>query len=166
MKTHHTLLLAGILAIGMAVPSRAAGIETDGPSGGQGLPSRPLRTLASTAMRHFLNFRNETPLSAEQKQAIAAIVQSHRDEIQSQIRKGTEARREMATVAEAQGADAAATRAAAEKLGAVARDGALLAARILGEVRPLLTPDQVARIQSARTELESLIDHTLASLPK
>jgi hypothetical protein len=72
----------------------------------------------------------------------------------------------MATVAEAQGADAAATRAAAEKLGTVARDGALLAARILGEVRPLLTPDQVSRIQSARTELESLIDNTLANLPK
>ena len=166
MKTHHTLLLAGILAIGMAAPSRAAEIGSDGPFGSLGLPGRPLRTLASAAVRHFLNFRNETPLSAEQKQAIAAIVQSHRDEIRSQVQKGIEARREMASVAEAQGADASATRAAAEKLGGVARDRALLAARILREVRPLLTPDQVSRIQSARTELESLADNTLASLPK
>src|SRR2546430_3894848 len=116
MKTHHTLLLAGILAIGMAAPSRAAEIESDSPFGSLALTGRPLRTLASTAVRHFLNFRSETPLSAEQKQAIAAIVQSHRDEIQSQIRKGADARREKAAVAEAQGADAPATHAAADKL--------------------------------------------------
>lgn len=166
MKTHHTLLLAGVLALASATPSHAAGNETSGSLGNFSLPGQPLRTLASTALRHMLNFRNETSLSAEQKQAIAGIVQSHRDEIRAQAHNGIEARRAMATVAEAQGADASATRAAAEKLGTVARDRALLTARILGEVRPLLTPDQVSRIQSARTELESLIDHTLANLPK
>lgn len=166
MKTHHTLLLAGILAFANAAPIHAAGNETGGSFGNFALPGQPLRTLASTALRHFLNFRKETPLSAEQKQAVTSIVQSHRDEIRAQVRSGIEARRAMATVAGAQGADASATRAAAEKLGAVACDRALLTARILGEVRPILTPDQVSRIQSARTELESLIDHTLASLPK
>ena len=166
MKTHHTLLLAGILAIGGALPSRATGTEAGDPFVQPGLPGHPLRTLASTAVRHFLNFRNETPLSAEQKQAIAGIVKSHADEIRAQVRKGAEARRGMATVAEAQGGDASATKAAAEKVGAAARDRALLAARILGEVRPLLTPDQVSRIQAARTELESMLDAALANLPK
>lgn len=166
MNTHHKLLLAGVLAFATVTPSHAAESTPGTSFRSFALPGQPLRTIVSTAVRHFLNFRRETPLSAEQKQAVASIVQSHRDEIRAQFRKGADARREMATVAEAQGADSSAARAAAEKIGAVARDRALLTARIAGEVRPQLTPDQVARIKTARAEIETLIDHTFASLPK
>lgn len=55
----------------------------------------------------------------------------------------------------------AATRSAAEKLGDVTRDRALLIAKIGAEVRPLLTPEQQKHIEAARGELESLVDAAL-----
>lgn len=58
-------------------------------------------------------------------------------------------------------ANSAATRSAAEKLGDVTRDRALLIAKIGAEVRPLLTPEQQKHIEAARGELESLVDAAL-----
>lgn len=119
-----------------------------------------VREIVRTAVRHFLNFRKETPLSAEQRASVTKILESHRDEIRAQMTKGRDARRAMAEAAK-KDANSAATRAAAEKLGDVTRDRALLIAKIGAEVRPLLTPEQQKHIEAARGELESLVDAAL-----
>ena len=87
----------------------------------------------------------------------------HRTEIQAQIAKGRDARRAMATAAK-ENADSPSTKSAAEKIGDLARDRALLAARISAEVRPLLTPEQQKQIESARKEIESLVDAAFAAV--
>jgi len=111
-------------------------------------------------VRHVLNFRKESPLSAEQRASVQKILESHRDEICAQMTQGRDARRAMADAAK-KDANSAATRAAAEKIGDVTRDRALLIAKIGAEVRPLLTPQQQKHIETARGELESLVDAAL-----
>lgn len=119
-----------------------------------------VREIVRTAVRHFLNFRKESPLSAEQRASVTKILESHRDEIRAQMTKGRDARRAMAEAAK-KDANSAATRSAAEKLGDVTCDRALLIAKIGAEVRPLLTPEQQKHIEAARGELESLVDAAL-----
>lgn len=147
------VIAAGVTGIGMAATSSSDTL----------LPEKhgsAVREIVRTAVRHFLNFRKETPLSAEQRASVTKILESHRDEIRAQMTQGCDARRAMAEAAKAD-ANSAATRAAAEKLGDVTRDRALLIAKIGAEVRPLLTPEQQKHIEAARGELESLVDAAL-----
>ena len=116
-----------------------------------------VREIVRTAVRHVLNFRKETPFTAEQRASVSKILESHRDEIRAQMTQGREARRTMAEAAK-KDANSAVTRTAAEKLGDITRDRALLIAKIGAEVRPLLTPEQQKHIETARGELESLVD--------
>jgi Spy/CpxP family protein refolding chaperone len=158
MKRLLTLLVAvaGLTGIGMAASSSS---ET-------ALPEKhasSLREIARTAVRHLLNFRKETPLSAEQRASVTKILETHREEIRAQMTTGRDARRAMAEAAK-KDANSAATRAAAEKLGDVTRDRALLIAKIGAEVRPLLTPEQQKHIETARGELESLVDAALSQI--
>lgn len=162
MKTL-TLSLIAMLGLAAAAPAMAFGNASDF---GAGIIPEETRTsvreIVRAAVRHFLNFRKETPLSDEQKTAISKILQNHRPEIQAQIAKGRDARREM-TAAAKENASSPATKAAAEKIGDLARDRALLVARIGAEVRPLLTPGQQKQIESAREEIESLVDAAFAA---
>lgn len=119
-----------------------------------------IREIVRTAVRHVLNFRKETPLTAEQRASVSKILESHRDEIRAQMNQGREARRTI-TEAAKKDANSTATRAAAEKLGDVTRDRAMLIAKIGAEVRPLLTAEQQKHIETARGELESLVDAAL-----
>jgi len=121
------------------------------------------REVIRTAMRHMLNFRHETPLSAEQKQKARGVIESHRSEIRSQMERGRDARRAMMDAVKGSGPDAAATKEAADKIGNAARDRALLMARVASEIKPLLTPEQLKRVESARAEIESDVDAALAA---
>lgn len=159
MKTLILSLLA-ILGLATAVPTMAFGRSADI---GEGIiPDQTrssIREIVRTAVRHFLNFRKQTPLSDEQKTALSKILAEHRDEIRAQINEGRAARQAMEKAVKEGGS----TKAAAEKIGDAARDRALLMARISAQVRPLLTPEQQKQIESARTELDSLVDGALAS---
>ena len=147
------VIAAGVTGIGFAAGSSSDTL----------LPEKhgsAMREIVRAAVRHFLNFRKETPLSAEQRASVAKILELHRDEIRAQMTQGRDARRAMAEAAK-KDANSAATRSAAEKLGDVTRDRALLIAKIGAEVRPLLTPEQQKHIEAARGELESLVDAAL-----
>ena len=123
-----------------------------------------LREIAQAVTRNFLNFRKETPLSPDQRQKISEILETHRADIHSLIVRGRDARRTCVSTVKSSGPEAAATREAAEKIGTVARDRALLMARMGSEVRPLLSPGQQQRLESGREEIEGLIDQALASV--
>jgi|GEM_PF-1171480 len=122
-----------------------------------------IREVMRTAARHVLNFRKETPLSDEQRQKLAAVLESHKTETQALIKQGREARRAYADAVKTHGPEASQTRDAAGKIGNLARDRALLLARITSEARPLLTADQLKSLESAREEIESLVDGALAA---
>lgn len=162
MKTL-TLSLIAVLGLAAAAPAMAFGRASDIGAGIVPEQTRSsIREIVRTAVRHFLNFRKETPLSDEQKTAIGKIMSEHRAEIQTQVTKGRAARSAMAAAAK-ENASSPATKAAAEKIGDLARDRALLAARIGAEVRPLLTAEQQKQIESAREEIEALVDSAFAA---
>lgn len=156
-------LIVPILAAGLGVAGLGISAQSTGGSALPGQHTGPLREIVQTAMRHFLNFRKETPLSAEQRDSVKKILESHRDEIRSQMTKGRDARRAMAEAAKKDPASTE-TRSAADKIGEVARDRALLMAKIGAEVRPLLTTEQSQLIEAARTEIEPMVDAALARI--
>ncbi|WP_395751439.1 Spy/CpxP family protein refolding chaperone [Prosthecobacter sp.] len=159
MKTL-TLTFLAVFGLATAVPAMAFGRSFDI---GEGIiPEQTrssIREMVRTAARHLLNFRKQTPLSDEQKAALSKILAEHREEIQTQIKQGREARHAMEKAVKENGS----TQAAADKIGDAARDRALLMARIAKEVRPLLTPEQQKRMEEARGEIEGLVDGALAS---
>ncbi|MEZ5387990.1 MAG: hypothetical protein R3F13_20985 [Prosthecobacter sp.] len=161
MKTLTLSLLATLAFAGTSAMALGSGSDI-----GEGIVPEQTRSsvreIVRTAARHFLNFRKETPLSDEQKAAVGKILQQHRPEIQAQLTKSRDARRAMAAAAK-ENATGPATKATAEKIGDLARDRALLVARISAEVRPLLTEEQLKQIESAREEIESLVDAAFAA---
>lgn len=131
------------------------------------LPEAPrdaLRELARKLARHALNFRDETPLTKEQKQKLAEVMKTHRSEIKAVMERGRDSRRAYEQVVKSHGPESSQTREAAEKIGAVARDRALLMGRILSQAKPLLTAEQQQRVDTARLEIESLLDSALSSI--
>ena len=153
MKLIVSSLVAGALALGSlsAAPSHEDGL-------------RPGAAILSAAVRCLLNFRHETPLSADQKEKIQLILQHHKADIQTQLGKGRDARQAMHSVVEKDGANSPYAVAAAIKIGEVARDRALLVARIRGEIKPILTPAQLGQMEQARNELQPLIDAAISNL--
>ena len=156
------LTLLAVFGLVTAVPAMAFGRSADI---GEGIiPDQTrssIREIVRTAVRHFLNFRKQTPLSEEQKAAISKILAEHREEIRAQINQGRSARHAMEAAVKENGSTS--TKAAAEKIGDAARDRALLMARIGVQVRPLLTTEQQEQLEAARTEIEGLVDGALAS---
>jgi Spy/CpxP family protein refolding chaperone len=154
------LTLLAVFGLVTAVPAMAFGRSADI---GEGIiPDQTrssIREIVRTAVRHFLNFRKQTPLSEEQKAAIAKILAENLEEIRAQINQGRSARHAMEAAVKENGS----TKAAAEKIGDAARDRALLMARIGAQVRPLLTPAQQKQLEDARAEIEGLVDGALAS---
>lgn len=162
MKTLALTLLA-VFGLAAASPAMAFGRKADIGAGIVPEETRSsVREVIRAAVRHFLNFRKETPLSDEQRTAIGKILQEHRPEIQAQLAKGRDARRAMAAAAK-EDATGPAAKATAEKIGDLARDRSLLMARISAKVRPLLTPEQQKQIESAREEIDSLVDAAFAT---
>jgi Spy/CpxP family protein refolding chaperone len=121
-----------------------------------------MRAVMATVARNVLNFRHDTPLSASQKQQIAAILSNHKEEIRAQAGRSRDARRAMLEAVDQAGPASTAATAAADKIGGAARERALLAARIGSEIKPLLTPEQLSRVRVALQEVEAAVDSALA----
>jgi len=160
MKKTLIILAAALVALpALALPN--GGLLKDTGLLPEGSRSR-LRGIVQTAVRHLLNFREETPLSADQRSQVGAILKQHGTEIRELMKRGRDARRSFEEIARKGSPDSAVTREAAGKLADVTRDRALLMAKVGGQVRPLLTPDQQKRLETARTEIHDLIDAALA----
>lgn len=160
-----TLALTFLAIFGLAVtsPALSLGRKADMASGILTEETRDsVHEIVRTAIRRFRLFQRQTPFSGEQQSAISQILQRHRPEIRAQMIQGRDARRAMAAAAK-ENASSPATQAAARKIGDLACERALLAARISGEIRPLLTPEQQEQIESARDEIAALIDAAFAA---
>lgn len=161
MKLRSALLLTGVVTAALTLNAIAVAPLGKGPLTELGAGFSGLRGIKEAVLRHFLNFRKETPLSAEQKQKVGDILKSHRKEIRAQFEKGRAARHAMQAAVKQGGADTPATQEAAKQIGEASRERALLSALITREVRPLLTEAQKTRIEAARAEIEALVDEAM-----
>jgi Spy/CpxP family protein refolding chaperone len=149
------LLLSALAALAIAalvIPAIAAGPSTGTTPKRSGLSAAgedgPLRRAFRGAAKRFAEFREETPLTSAQREQIRGIVEKHRPEIRAQIEKSRTARQTMQQSIKSSGDDKALA-ASATRLGEAAREGALLRARLAREIRPVLTPEQRERLDSA-----------------
>ena len=115
------------------------------------------------APRIFGRIARELDLSDDQKTQIKATLKTHASEIQTQIKASASARRAVHDAVLALPLDEAAIRAAAQTLGQVHADGAVLFARIRTEVQPILTDEQRAKIQTLRDRMRNRADGALKS---
>ena len=125
---------------------------------------KDIKNIVLTAIEHAVNFRRNSPLSDAQKSAAAAIFENHSEEIRNLVDRAHAARKAMRVAVETGPADSPDVKAAAEALGEVATDRALLAAVIHSELKPILTAEQLDNIAQAREDLEAAVDQLLADL--
>ncbi len=113
------------------------------------------------APRVFARIARALELSDDQKTRIKAVLKTHAAEIETQMRSSSAARRALHQAVLTQPSDEAAIRAAAQQLGQVQGDGAVLFAKIRTEIQPILTEAQRAKIQQfrerARNHAESAV---------
>jgi len=123
-----------------------------------------LREIFAKLKQNFSEFREQTPLSKEQKGKIASILKANRQEIKAQLTEGAQARRALDASVEQSSADSPASQTAAERIGESAEKRALLIARLSTEIKPILTPEQAKRLKGAKEEIQSSVDDFLNSL--
>lgn len=112
----------------------------------------------------FMGFKilKELNLSDEQKAGIAAVILKYRDERRQHIDTLIEARANLADTVLAETFNEADVRQAFEAAAALQEEAAVMRAKIFSEIRPLLTPEQLALITQRKTELFEKIKDRMA----
>jgi len=119
---------------------------------------------ASMAPHLFYRLARQLELTDGQQAQIREILKNHADEIEAHVKTAMEARRALHDAILVQPTDQAAIRQRASELGDVHEDGAMLFAKIRGEVWPLLTAEQQEKVASLHTRDRERGDEVLKSL--
>jgi Spy/CpxP family protein refolding chaperone len=114
----------------------------------------------------LLTLRSELNLTADQRQQIRDIVQSHRPEIAAVVKPLVEKRRALRTATNSSPVDETAIRAASADLAQSIGDAAMLAAKIKLEVRKVMTPQQAQQIDAFRQQSDAEVDDFVQELSK
>lgn len=96
-------------------------------------------------------------LSETQREQVQAAMASHRAEFEAQAKKLGTARKALHDTMTAETFDEAAIRQMSAEVAAVEADGAVLQAKVHGEVWALLTPEQQQKARQLRTQMEQRI---------
>lgn len=155
-----TLVLATVLAGGAGV----SGLAASGPLGDDVPEARPLRMLVGGQFGRLLALRSELDVTSEQLEQIRGVVKSHRQEIAAVLKPVAEKRRALRDATLAENANEAAIHAAADELGKVIGDAAVVGATIKTEVHHVLTPEQRQKVTKFRQGSETAVDKFLAQL--
>jgi len=151
------LVLGGILTTGVV----SVTADSPTPAGGpwrQRLANSPLGRLVMGHVGRLLVLRSELNLTDDQRQQIAGVVKAHRSEILTVAKPIADARRALRNEVMAEKPDEKKIREAAGKLGETLGEAAVLAAKIKGEVRPVLTDEQLKRITDFQAQTDQAVD--------
>ncbi len=148
----------GLSATGMGAwaVQQAAKTQTQ-PEQGQ----RPLARFMRARFGSFMALRGELNLTDDQKTQVRQIVKSHRVEIVPAARDVVTKGRALRQAVVADKPDEAAIRAAADALGKSIGDAAVIASKVKGEIKAVLTPEQQERLRKFREEREQSVDTLL-----
>ena len=147
--------LLGVLIAALAVGGLLAGRLSAG--------AFPQRGHSEFGPRIFGHIARALDLSGDQKARIKTILKTHASEIETQMKASAAARQAVHDAVLAEPVDEATIRAAAERLGQVHADGAVLFAKIRTEVQPILTEEQQAKIQKFRDRASRRADSAVKS---
>ncbi len=150
MSKPSRLIAAAALAVALAVPAflyATGGAQgSDATAAPGAMPAMAHGAHGSDGAGMFLHhLAGQLNLSADQKDKIKAVFTAHKDQLQTQMTQLHQARTTLANAVHADTFDENAIRTAAAALGQAEADGAVLHAQLFGEVKLLLTPDQLAK---------------------
>jgi len=151
------LLMLGGTAPALAQPAANVAFPEDSIRGEAAAPRETVREI----FRLLLDFRSETPLTEEQKSQLRAVVAGEAGSIREMLREAREARSALEAAVRTYGVESWQASAAAQRIGRVAADRALLAAGLLTEAGRVLTPEQKERIAEMREIARLAIDGML-----
>ncbi len=144
------LLTLGILPLAVA----SWGGEPSGEKGTTSICMPPIARLIAGKIGRLLVLRSELKVTDAQRQKIAEVVKSHRQEIQPKVKAILEKKRALREAVVFKPADEQTIRKAAEDLGKAIGDAAVVASRVIGEAKGALTAGQLARIHQFRTSCD------------
>lgn len=105
-------------------------------------------------------------ITMEQKEQIHAILKKHQPATQPKMQEFAAAQRELRKLIHAEKVDEAAIRAQVDKLAKLGADLAVERARVAQEIRPLLTTEQIKRLQDMKLEAEARAEGMRAYVAK
>jgi Spy/CpxP family protein refolding chaperone len=141
-----------------AEPAAKGDIQTIGQS--------PLAKLITGNIGRFLVLRSELGVTNDQKKKIVEIVKSHRDEIRPVVKTILEKRRALREAVVNKPGDETAIRSAATEMGKAIGDAAVLASKVVAQVKPVLTSQQIERIEKFRADTQKATTDWLDQMGK
>jgi Spy/CpxP family protein refolding chaperone len=159
-----TLVWVLVPVLGLSATAIWAAESTAPASGRPGYVGGAIRRFVVGQLGRFAALRSDLNISDEQRTQIRGLVQEHRAEIAPVAQKIVEKRRALRTAVLADKPDETAIRAAADDLGKAIGDAAVLASKVAGEVKPVLTQEQRDRIGKFRGEHDAATDAFLQKM--
>jgi len=148
-------LLAGAAALAVEAGSSeqaGAGREAERSALGRFLQGRVGRLLV---------LRSELDLTEAQRGQVRSVLQAHRGEIVEALKSLSAGKRALRDAVAAEKPDEQKIRAAAGELGRALGEAAVLAAKVRGEIRPLLTDEQLKLLGEFRADNDAAVDGLL-----
>ncbi len=143
------IMLASVLSMAVVMVAVAAG-PAKGPAspfGGFPMMHGSIGKMVSGAIGRLLVLRSELNVTAEQRSQVRAVIQSRRPQIAEMVKAVRDKRIVLRDTVLGGEADEAQIRAAADDLGQAIGDAAVKAAKLRGELAPILTDKQRELIQ-------------------
>jgi Spy/CpxP family protein refolding chaperone len=164
-----TIIIASALVLKLALvcvalnawaaePGAKADIET--------FNQAPLAKLITGNIGRFLVLKSELGITAAQKKSIIGIVKSHRDKIRPVVKTIIEKRRALRDAVLKKPGDETAIRGAGVEMGKAIGDAAVLASKIVAQVKPELTSQQIKRIEKFRMDTQKATTEWLSDMGK
>lgn len=156
------LLLTGVV-VGVVATAGFGSLQAREPASFPPGPwaGTPLGRLVSGNIGRLLVLRSEVNLTAAQREQVRQVLLSHKAEIAGTARTLHDKRVAVRTAVLSEKADEAQIRAAVDELSKVAADAAVKAAKLRGELAPILTPDQRQLVGKFLAERDATIDKFL-----
>jgi Spy/CpxP family protein refolding chaperone len=159
-------MLRKMLAVGLIVGTIgtvavAAAPGTGAAPGKRLLADTPLGRMVSGCIGRLLVLRADLNLTDQQKQQVRDVLVSHRAEIAATVKTVHEKRVALRTAVLSGTSDEAAIRAKANELGGVIGDAAVKAAKLRGELAPILTAEQRQLVQKFLGEQDAAVSKFL-----
>ncbi len=124
----------------------------------------PLGQFLTGQVGRLMVLRSELDVTDQQKAEIKKVLVSHKSEIIVQVKSLWQKRQSLRDAVLAEKTDEAAIRRAADNLGKAIGDAAVLAAKLKGEVAPVLTSEQKQRIKEFRMDADQATEKFLGKL--
>jgi Spy/CpxP family protein refolding chaperone len=121
----------------------------------------PLGRMISGNIGRLLVLRSELNVTPQQREQMRDVLLSHRSEIASTVKSVRDKRVVLRKAILEDGSSEAEIRAAADELGDAIADAAVKAARLRGQLAPILTGDQRAKIADFLAERDMAVDSFL-----